>query len=136
MTKEHKIHLSELQQDKQYQLLLREASDRAAQGLLTLLVTVNIGAFITIIELLENHYWLLCAFTISTITAILSRTGIYYIYRQEVTMFDYSKDQKMLSKLNNKRLNWWMFTEYSAWASLITFTFGVIALTIFFIQNG
>jgi hypothetical protein len=45
-----KNHLSEIRQDKGYQLMIRESSDRVAQGLLTLLVTINVGGFVSIIE--------------------------------------------------------------------------------------
>lgn len=129
-------HLHKIQQDPKYQILIRECSDKAAQGLLTLLVTINVGAFVTTVELLEDHYWLLVFFTVSTIAAILSRTGLFYIYRNEVTMFEHANDVEALKPFDKSRMKWWKFTEVSAWLSLISFIIGVVALAAFFIGRS
>ncbi len=127
--------LHEIQQNSDYQLLIRNQSDKAGQGLLTLLVTVNVGAFVTVIELLENHYWLLTLFCLSTVAALLSRTGVYYIYRYEVNMFDDCDNFEIVASADSKRMLSWKLTEIGAWVSLASLIIGIIALTVLYIQD-
>jgi hypothetical protein len=131
-----KTYLHTIQQKPEYQLFLRERSDKAAQGLLTLLVTINAGAFVTIVELLEQDHWLLTLFSIGTISALFARTGLYYIYRYEVTMFEHPDNKEELEKLERLRKDWWSYTERAAWTSLASFILGVIILTTLFIINN
>ena len=132
---EQKPYLNKIQLKPDYQLLIRDHSDKAAQGLLTLLVTINVGAFVTVIELLKDHHWLLILFTISTIASLLSRIGVYYVYRQEVTMFEFQSDPDQLASLETSRCKWWTLTEVMAWASLLSFIVGVSILTGLFIYD-
>ena len=127
--------LHPIQQNSDYQLLIRDQSDKAGQGLLTLLVTVNIGAFVTVIGLLENHYWLLALFCISTIAALLARTGVYYIYRYEVNMFDDCENPALVDSANAKRMLSWKLTELGAWLSLTSLILGISLLTGFYIYE-
>lgn len=128
-------YLHDLQRSDAYQLAIRGHSHDAAEGILTLLVTINVGAFVTVIELLESHHWLLILFAISTVAAILARAGIYYIYRAEVTMFEYASDLQKLKQLFSIRSKWWVFAELSGWVSAISFILGVFLLTAFFVYQ-
>lgn len=121
--------------DIEYRLRLRDYSDKAAQGLVTLLVTVNAGAFVSVIELLEEQHWLLVFFTLSTITALLARIGIFYVYRLEVTSFEFDDNKEVLGKLERHRKVWWFFTEKATWGSLVLFIVGIGLLTGFFITG-
>jgi hypothetical protein len=132
---DRKSYLHTIQQKNDYQLLIRDKSDNAAQGLLTLLVTINVGAFVTIIELLGDHYWLLILFSISTISALLARTGIYYIYRFEVNMFDNPENKAWVESAQKKRMFSWRITEYLAWLSLFSIITGILLLTILYIVD-
>ena len=134
MAKE-KSYLHSIRQSQDYQLMIRDHADKAGQELLTLLVTINVGAFVTVIELLEDHHWLLVLFTLSTVSALLARIGVYYIYKKEVIMFQYPDDNAKLDRLARNRMRWWRGTEYTTWLSLMSFILGVVLLTGFFIAD-
>ena len=124
-----KSYLHKIQKDPEYQILIRDHADKAARGILTLLVTINVGAFATVIELLEDHYWLLGIYTASTIFALLARFGLYYIYRLEVTAFQFEEDKELINKLDTNRMRIWRGTEILAWLSIGSFILGLMLLT-------
>lgn len=128
--------LTEIQKSSEYQIFIRGCADKAVQGMLTLLITVNIGAFFTVIELLKGSFWLIGFFSLSVVCAFLARAFLFYLYRLEVNLFEDSElSDEDCNKLQRKYALLWNLTERFAWGSMSFIIIGVLALMFVYIQS-